>query len=165
MNPLLEAWTAPFGAPPLDRIKPEHFAPAYALALSQHDEEIQAIAANGTPPDFANTIIALERSGKLLARVDAVFSAFAGSLTNDALQAIELEMAPRLSAHYNAIYLNAAHVDTSAISDGILILLSKDLSVGLAVRIEAITFTAFPSGFQFGLGDVPIRATFLQNGP
>jgi peptidyl-dipeptidase Dcp len=107
VNPLLENWTAPFGAPPLDRIKPEHFAPAYARALSDHQAEIAQIADDPSPPDFANTIIAFERSGKLLARVDSVFSAFTGSATNEALQAIELEMAPRLSAHSNAIYLNA----------------------------------------------------------
>ena len=107
MNPLLEDWTAPFGAPPLDRIGPEHFTPAYDRALSAHDAEIARIAGDPAPPDFSNTIVALERSGKLLARIDAVFSALAGSATNDALQAIELAMAPRLSAHWTAIYLNA----------------------------------------------------------
>ena len=107
MNPLLQDWTGPFGTPPLDRIKPEDFAPAYAQALSDHRAEIARIAEDPSPPDFANTVIALERSGKLLARVDAVFSAFSGSATNEALQAIEREMAPRLSAHWNAIYLNA----------------------------------------------------------
>ena len=115
MNPLLENWTAPFGAPPLDRVEPEHFAPSYAQALSDHRAEIVRIADASSPPDFANTVIALERSGELLTRVDAVFSAFAGSVTNEALQAIELEMAPRLSAHANAIYLNAklfARLDT-----------------------------------------------------
>lgn len=107
MNPLLEDWTAPFEAPPLDRIRPEHFAPAYDRALSDHMAEIDRIARNSAPPDFSNTIVALERSGKLLARIDAVFSTFAGSATNDALQAIEMEMAPRLSAHWTAIHLNA----------------------------------------------------------
>lgn len=108
MNPLLEDWAGPFGTPPLDRIKPEHFVPAYVRALADHDAEIKRLAGDPSPPDFANTIVGLERSGKLLARVDAVFSALTGSATNDALQAIELEMAPRLSAHWNAIYLNAA---------------------------------------------------------
>jgi len=108
VNPLLEDWTAPFGAPPLDRIRPEHFIPAYTQALSDHDAEIAGIAGDPAPADFSNTIVALERSGKLLTRIDAVFSAFSGSATNDALQAIEMEMAPRLSAHWTAIYLNAA---------------------------------------------------------
>jgi peptidyl-dipeptidase Dcp len=104
-NPLLEDWTGPFGTPPLDRIRPEHFAPAYAQALAEHDAEIAAIAAR--PASFENTIIGLEKSGKLLARVEAVFSTLTSSHTNEALQAIELEMAPRLSAHWSALYLNA----------------------------------------------------------
>ncbi len=106
MNPLLEDWTGPFGAPPLDRVNPEHFPPAYDRALADHDTEIARIADNPSPPDFNNTIAALERGGRLLARVDAVFSTLAGSATNDRLQEIELEMAPRLSAHADAIYFN-----------------------------------------------------------
>ena len=61
MNPLLETWTATFGAPPLDRIKPEHFLPAYAQALSDHQAEIARIADDPSPPDFTNTVIAFER--------------------------------------------------------------------------------------------------------
>ena len=106
MNPLLEDWTAPFGAPPLDRVRPEHFNPAYDRALELHRAEIARIAGDPAPPEFDNTILAFERSGRLLTRVDAVFSAFAGSMGDDAIQAIEREMAPRLSAHQNAIYLN-----------------------------------------------------------
>ena len=104
-NPFFEEWTAPFGAPPLDRIRPEHFAPAYGRALAEHDAEIAAIAA--APASFENTIIGLEKSGKLLGHVDAVFSALTSSHTNDALQALEREMAPRISAHWSALYLNA----------------------------------------------------------
>lgn len=107
MNPLLEDWIAPFGAPPLDRIRPEHFVPAYERAIAAHAAEIARLATDTTSPDFANTVIAFERSGKLLTQVDAVFSTFAGSLSNEEIQAIELEMAPLLSAHTNAIYLNA----------------------------------------------------------
>jgi len=106
VNPLLEEWGAPFGAPPLDRIRTEHFAPAYVRAFADHDGEIARIAENKTAPDFTNTIIAFEKAGRLLARVDAVFSVLTGSATNDALQLVEREMAPRLSAHRNAIYLN-----------------------------------------------------------
>ena len=105
-NPLLEDWAGPFGAPPLDRVKPEHFPPAYDKALAEHDAEIAAIAA--APASFEGTIMGLERSGRLLARVDAVFSGLAAAHTNEALQAIELEMAPRLAAHWSAIHLNAA---------------------------------------------------------
>jgi peptidyl-dipeptidase Dcp len=103
-NPFFEDWRASFGAPPLDRIKPEHFLPAYARALSEHKAEIAAIAA--APAGFEATIIGLEKSGRLLARVEAVFSALVSSNSNDALQAIELDMAPRLAAHWSEIYLN-----------------------------------------------------------
>ena len=107
MNPLLEDWTAPFGAPPLDRVKPEHFNPAYDRALAAHAAEIARLAADDAPPDFANTVIAFERSGKLLTQVDAIFSLFASSMSEDEIQAIEREMAPLLAAHSTAIYLNA----------------------------------------------------------
>jgi peptidyl-dipeptidase Dcp len=106
VNPLLEDWTGPFGAPPLDRVQPEHFPPAYDRALADHDAEIARIADDPSPPSFDNVVTALERSGRLLTGVDAVFSALAGSATNDRLQEIELEMAPRLSAHADAVYLN-----------------------------------------------------------
>ncbi len=104
-NPLFKEWRAPFGAPPLDRVRPEHFPPAYARALGEHDAEIAAIAA--APANFETTIMGLEKSGRLLARIEMVFSTLASANTNDALQAIELEMAPRLAAHWSAIYLNA----------------------------------------------------------
>jgi peptidyl-dipeptidase Dcp len=107
-NPLFEPWTAPFGAPPLDRIRPEHFAPAYARALAEHEAEIAAIASDSAPPSFDNVIVALETSGRLLARVDSVFSNLAASRADAALQEIEREMAPLLSAHWSAILMNGA---------------------------------------------------------
>ena len=108
MNPFLEDWTAPFGAPPLDRIRPEHFPPAYAQAPVRSMRR-RSRASPATPHRRISPTPSsrFEKSGKLLARVEAVFSTFAGSATNDAMQAIELEMAPRLSAHADAIYLNA----------------------------------------------------------
>jgi peptidyl-dipeptidase Dcp len=106
-NPLLAPWTAPFAAPPLATVKPEHFAPAYDHALAQHDAEIAAIAGNPALPDFANTVVALEKSGALLTRVEMVFSNLTLSETSEALQEIELAMAPRLAQHWNAVYLNA----------------------------------------------------------
>ena len=106
-NPFFEAWTTPFAAPPLDRIKPEHFRPAYDRALAEHAAEVAAIAADPAPPSFDNVIVALETSGRLLTRVEGVFHNLASSATNQALQAIELEMAPRLAAHWSAITLNA----------------------------------------------------------
>jgi peptidyl-dipeptidase Dcp len=105
-NPLLAPWTAPFDAPPLAAVRPEHFPPAYDQALACHAAEIAAIAADPAPPDFANTVAALERSGALLTRVELVFSNLTLSETNETLQAIELELAPRLAQHWNAIHLN-----------------------------------------------------------
>ena len=107
-NPLLSPWTTAFGAPPLSAVRSEHFAPAYEKALSDHVIEIAAIAGDPAPASFDNTVLALEKSGALLTRVELVFSNLAASDTNDALQAIELEMAPRLARHWNAVYLNAA---------------------------------------------------------
>lgn len=107
-NPFFAPWTAPLGAPPLNLFRPEHFPPAYERALAEHADEIAAIAGNPAPPSFANTIGALEESGQLLTRIEAVFSNLALSCTNDALQAIELDMAPRLAAHWSGIHLNAA---------------------------------------------------------
>ncbi len=107
-NPFFIAWKTPFGAPPFDRIKPEHFKPAYEQALAEHNDEIATIANNAAPPDFANTIVALEKTGSLLMRVELVFGNLTGADTNDALQEIERDMAPVLSRHWNAIHLNAA---------------------------------------------------------
>ncbi len=106
-NPFFEDWTAPFAAPPLDRIRPEHFPPAYERALAEHKADIDAIAREPAPPSFDNVIVALEQSGRLLTRVDGVFANLTSSLADETLQAIELDMAPRLAAHWNAIYLDA----------------------------------------------------------
>jgi peptidyl-dipeptidase Dcp len=105
-NPFFEDWTAPFGAPPLDKIKPEHFAPAYDRALAEHDAEIAAIAGDPAAPGFDNVVLALEKSGRLLTRVEGVFYNLASAATNEALQAIEMEMAPRLSAHWSAVSMH-----------------------------------------------------------
>jgi peptidyl-dipeptidase Dcp len=106
INPFFEDWTAPFGAPPLDKIKPEHFAPAYDRALAEHDAEIAAIAGDPAAPGFDNVVLALEKSGRLLTRVEGVFYNLASAATNEALQAIEMEMAPRLSAHWSAVSMH-----------------------------------------------------------
>lgn len=106
-NPFFETWDTPFGAPPFDTIKTEHFAPAYKQALEKHRKEIAAIASDASPATFDNTIAALERAGKPLRRVDMVFSQLAGAHTNDELQAIERDMAPVVARHWNDIFLNA----------------------------------------------------------
>ena len=107
-NPLLEPWTGPFEAPPFERIEPAHFRPAFAAALKEARREIDAIAADPAPPTFANTIEALERSGRSLDRVAGVFFNLTGAATNEELQAIEREIAPILARHRNDTYLNEA---------------------------------------------------------
>ncbi len=107
-NPLLQPWTEPFEAPPFDRIEPGHFRPAFEVALKDHRAEIDAIAANPALPTFANTIEALERSGRSLDRVAKVFFNLTGAATNDDLQAIEREIAPVLARHRSDIYLSEA---------------------------------------------------------
>lgn len=95
-NPLLEPWDGPFGLPDFSRIEGAHFRPAFDAALAAREAEFDAIAGDTTPATFANTIEALERSGQLLDRVGAIFRHRAGADTNDEIQAIEREIAPRL---------------------------------------------------------------------
>ncbi len=106
-NPLMEDWGTPDSVPPFDRIRPEHFRPAFARALAAHEAEIGSIEANPEPPSFANTIEALELSGRALERVNNVFHVLAGADTNDALLALEREMSPQLARHWNKINTSA----------------------------------------------------------
>ena len=107
-NPLLEPWTGPFGAPPFDRLKPSQFGQAFEIALGLAQAEITAIAAGPNPPSFENTIEALERSGRDLTLISAVFFNLARADTNDVIEAIEREIAPKLARHRSEIYLNDA---------------------------------------------------------
>jgi peptidyl-dipeptidase Dcp len=107
-NPILAAWTTPFETPPFAEIAPEQFRAAFDPALGAHDREIDAIAADPEQPSFANTIAALERSGRPLRRVSSLFHALAGAHSNETLLAIEREISPRLAAHGNKIRLNTA---------------------------------------------------------
>ena len=107
-NPFFQTWTTPDGAPPFDRIRPEHFREAYARAFAEHDAEVAAIAAQPEPPDFANTIAALELSGRLLERVGSAFYLLVGAHSDAALLEIEREIAPQLARHWNRINTNEA---------------------------------------------------------
>ncbi|MET0651068.1 MAG: M3 family metallopeptidase, partial [Hyphomicrobiaceae bacterium] len=98
----------PFGVPPFHRIEPEHFRSAFARAFSEHEAEVAAIAADPAAPSFANTIEALERSGDELARVENVFYALSGAHTNDAILAIEREIAPLSAKHWDKIRMDEA---------------------------------------------------------
>lgn len=95
-NPLLQASTLPFQAPHFDRIKDTHFRPAIIEGMRRQLEEVKAIATNSEAPTFANTIEAMERSGRDLDRASAVFYNLTSSHTNDSLQAIKSDLAPKL---------------------------------------------------------------------
>ena len=106
-NPLLTESTLPYKLPPFDKIKNEHFSPAYAAALAEQLKEVETIANSSEPATFENTLVALERSGQTLERVDNIFSNLTGAHTNPDLQKVESEMAPKLSAHRDNIRLNS----------------------------------------------------------
>ena len=106
-NPLLSRWGQPFGLPPFAKIETKHFSPAFAAAVTGHTAEIKAIASNPAKASFANTIAAMEKAGEALDRVAKVFFNLASADTTPALQEIERKIAPKLTAHTSAIYLNA----------------------------------------------------------
>jgi peptidyl-dipeptidase Dcp len=106
-NPLLEPWKTPFEVPPFDKIKVEHFRPAFEAAFEANLAEIEAIAKSKDAPTFANTIEALERAGDLLHKVSSVFYNLAGTDTTPEIQAIERELAPRYAKHSMRIFQNA----------------------------------------------------------
>jgi peptidyl-dipeptidase Dcp len=105
-NPFAKVSTLPFHYPAFDKIKDEHFLPAFAAGMREHLREIDGIANNPKPATFDNTIVAMERSGQLLDRVETTFSSLQTANTNDKLDAIDREMAPKLAAHNDAIFLN-----------------------------------------------------------
>jgi peptidyl-dipeptidase Dcp len=107
-NPLLAPWTTPFGVPPFDLIRPAHFVPAFDHAMAEHLAEIAAIGADPEAPSFANTVEALERSGRSLERVSSVFGNLVSSLGGPALEAIDTEMSPRLAQHGMRVSLDPA---------------------------------------------------------
>jgi peptidyl-dipeptidase Dcp len=106
-NPLLQAWQTPFETPPFTEISPEHFMPAFEQAFADHAAEIAAITHDPATPDFANTITALERSGKLLSKVSGVFYDLVSAHSNPALLEIDKEVSLRMARHWNPIMMNA----------------------------------------------------------
>ncbi|HEX6706611.1 MAG TPA: M3 family metallopeptidase [Albitalea sp.] len=106
-NPLLEPWDTPYGLPPFEKVAPQHFRPAFDQALADQRAEMDAIAQSPDAPGFDNTVAAFDRSGRLLSRLDGLFYNLASSETSPALQAVELELAPLMAGHSNAIYMHA----------------------------------------------------------
>ena len=105
-NPFFQEWNTPFDVPPFNLIKDEHYMPAFEKGMKENMDEIDIIVNNKEKPTFENTIEALERSGKLLTKVQRVFSNLASSNTNSKLQELQRELSPLLSAHYDKISLN-----------------------------------------------------------
>ncbi|HET6431913.1 peptidyl-dipeptidase Dcp [Dyella sp.] len=106
-NPFAQASALDYQAPPFDKITDADYQPAIEEGMRQHLAEIEAIADNPEPATFENTFVAMEKSGAMLRRVMAVFDAVTGANTNDTLQKVQEEEAPKLAAHRDAIYLNS----------------------------------------------------------
>jgi peptidyl-dipeptidase Dcp len=106
-NPFLTESALPYHLPPFDRIKDDQFVPATEAGMQEQLKEVETIAANADKPTFDNTVVALERSGRLLDRVQRTFSNLNAADTNPTRQKIDTELAPKLSAHHDAILLNS----------------------------------------------------------
>ncbi len=106
-NPLFSASSLPYEAPNFDAIKVEHYRPAFEEGMKRELKEMETIATNPEPPTFENTIVAMEKSGELLRRTSSVFYNLTSAHTNDKIQEIQSEMAPKLAAHSDDILLNA----------------------------------------------------------
>ncbi|WP_422107531.1 M3 family metallopeptidase [Winogradskyella sp.] len=107
-NPFFQEWDTPFEVPPFHEITNEHYMPAFKKGMEDNLAEIDAIVNNPEAPTFANTLEELERSGKLLSKVQGVFYNLTGSNTNPKLQELQRELSPLLSAHRDKIILNEA---------------------------------------------------------
>ena len=107
-NPLLAEFNTPFGVPPFDEIKPEHYMPAFELGMEQQRAEVEAIVNNAEPATFENTVAALDQCGALLNKVTYVFFAQNSACTDSAMQAVSRELSPKLSKHSDDINLNPA---------------------------------------------------------
>src|SRR4029077_9420030 len=105
-NPLLKESTLPYHYPPFDQIKDQDFAPAIDAGMREQLKEIEPIANSSEKPTFENTVVELERTGRLLDRAETTFSNLNSCNTNPAMQKIETEVAPKLAAHRDAIHLN-----------------------------------------------------------
>ncbi|WP_319480334.1 M3 family metallopeptidase [uncultured Draconibacterium sp.] len=106
-NPFFKEWNTPFGVPPFDEIKVEHYVPAVKEGIKQQEAEIEAIVDNSAAPTFENTILAFDKSGALLNKVNGVFGPLSSADTNDEMQAVARELSPLRTAHRNNIAMNA----------------------------------------------------------
>ncbi|MBN1413907.1 MAG: M3 family metallopeptidase [Bacteroidales bacterium] len=105
-NPFFTEWDTPFGVPPFEKIKNEHYLPAVKEGIKQHEAEIASIIENKEEPSFNNTLLPLDKSGDLLTTVNSVFFNLESAHTNDEMQKIARDVAPMLSAHHDDITMN-----------------------------------------------------------
>src|SRR5262245_44333629 len=105
-NPFSAPSDLPYEVPPFDRIQEEHFLPAFTAGMAEQRAEVEAVASDPAAPTFENTLVALERSGRLLVRTSVVFYNLSSSHTSPGIQAVEAEVAPQLAAHRDAIFLD-----------------------------------------------------------
>ncbi|VIO68520.1 Dipeptidyl carboxypeptidase [Bradyrhizobium ivorense] len=139
-NPLLKAWHTPFETPPFAEILPEHFLPAFEQAFADHSAEVAAITHDPTQPDFDNTITAMERSGRLLSKVAAVFYDLVSAHSNPQILEIDKEVSLRMARHWNPIMMNAV------LFGRIAMLHEKRAKLGLTgeqLRLLERTYTRF----------------------
>ena len=106
-NPFFQQSPLYLNYPPFDRIDTSHYLPAFERGMVEQLAQIDAITGQEANPTFENTILAMERSGQLLNRVETVFFSMAGAHTNDSIRALEQELAPQLAAHGDSILLNS----------------------------------------------------------
>lgn len=105
-NPFFTEWTTPFGVPPFELIKIEHYVPVITEGIKQQQAEINAIVNNAEAPNFENTILAYDKSGDLLSKVNGVFGPLNSANTSDEMQAVAREITPMMTAHRDNISMN-----------------------------------------------------------
>jgi peptidyl-dipeptidase Dcp len=105
-NPFFTEYATPFAVPPFDKIRIEHYKPAFLQGMEEHQREIDAIVHHAAPPDFENTIVALDQCGSRLRKVSSVFSGLNSANTSNEMQALNRELSPLMSEHYDDIMLN-----------------------------------------------------------
>ena len=105
-NPFFSEYDTPFGVPPFDKIKVEHFVPAFEKGMAEQKKEVESILENKKEPTFENTILAMDNTGKLLSRVNYTFFGLSSANTSPELQAVQMEISPRLAEHSDEISLD-----------------------------------------------------------
>ncbi len=105
-NPFFASYDTPYGVPPFDKIKAEHFIPAFEKGMEESKKEVEAILSNKDEPTYENTVVALDRAGELLSKVSNVFFNLTSANTSPELQKIEMEISPKLAAHSDEINLD-----------------------------------------------------------